>query len=71
MQRLRPKFMTAATMIVGLLPLMWATGSGSDLMKRIAAPLLGGIVTSFLLELILYPLIYEKMKWHAELKPKR
>ena len=69
-QRLRPKFMTAATMIVGLLPLMWATGSGSDLMKRIAAPLLGGIVTSFLLEVVLYPLIYEKMKWHGELKPK-
>jgi Cu(I)/Ag(I) efflux system membrane protein CusA/SilA len=54
-KRLRPKVMTAATMVVGLLPLMWAPGPGADVMKRIAAPLVGGILTSFLLELVVYP----------------
>ncbi len=58
-KRVRPKFMTFATTCLGLLPIMWATGTGSDLMKRIAAPLVGGILTSFLLELLLYPAIYE------------
>ena len=47
---------------------MWATGAGSDVMKRIAAPMVGGIVTSFLLELIVYPALYEVWKWHFELK---
>jgi copper/silver efflux system protein len=61
-KRLRPKFMTAATMLVGLLPIMWATGTGSDVMKRIAAPLVGGIVTSFLLELVIYPPVYQLWK---------
>jgi Cu(I)/Ag(I) efflux system membrane protein CusA/SilA len=61
-KRLRPKFMTAATMLVGLLPIMWATGTGSDVMKRIAAPLVGGILTSFLLELVIYPPVYEIWK---------
>ena len=51
MKRLRPKFMTVATMLLGLVPIMWATGAGSDVMKRIAAPMIGGILTSFLLEL--------------------
>src|SRR5471032_286795 len=46
-QRIRPKFMTAATMFVGLVPIMWSTGTGSDVMKRIAAPMIGGLVTSF------------------------
>jgi len=57
--RLRPKFMTFSTTCLGLLPIMLATGTGSDLMKRIAAPLVGGIFTSFLLELLVYPAIYE------------
>ena len=57
--RLRPKFMTFSTTCLGLLPVMAATGTGSDLMKRIAAPLVGGIFTSFLLELLVYPAIYE------------
>jgi Cu(I)/Ag(I) efflux system membrane protein CusA/SilA len=44
---------------MGLLPIMWSHGAGADVMKRIAAPMIGGIVTSFLLELIIYPVIYE------------
>jgi copper/silver efflux system protein len=58
-QRIRPKFMTVATMLLGLVPLMWASGAGADTMKRIAAPLVGGIVTSFVLELVVYPAVYE------------
>jgi len=58
-KRLRPKFMTFATTCVGLFPIMWATGAGSDVMKRIAAPMVGGIFTSFALELLVYPAIYE------------
>ncbi|HSV24258.1 MAG TPA: efflux RND transporter permease subunit, partial [Xanthobacteraceae bacterium] len=57
-KRLRPKFMTFATMSIGLIPILWATGAGSQIMKRIAAPMVGGIVTSFLLELLVYPAIY-------------
>ena len=64
-KRLRPKFMTFATTCVGLFPIMWATGTGSDVMKRIAAPMVGGIFTSFLLELLVYPAIYEIWKRHA------
>ncbi len=67
-QRLRPKFMTVATLFLGLLPIMWSTGTGSDLMKRIAAPMIGGIFTSFLLELVVYPGIYQIWKWNFELK---
>lgn len=67
-KRIRPKFMTVATMFSGLMPLMWATGAGADVMKRIAAPMVGGIATSFLLELIVYPAVYEVWKWHAEVK---
>jgi Cu(I)/Ag(I) efflux system membrane protein CusA/SilA len=61
-KRLRPKFMTFATTCVGLFPIMWATGAGSDVMKRIAAPIVGGIFTSFVLELLVYPAIYEVWK---------
>jgi Cu(I)/Ag(I) efflux system membrane protein CusA/SilA len=62
-KRLRPKFMTFATTCIGLLPIMWATGAGSDVMKRIAAPMVGGIFTSFVLELLVYPAIYEVWRW--------
>ena len=68
-RRVRPKVMTVATMFVGLLPILWSTGSGSDVMKRIAAPMVGGILTSFLLELILYPAIYYFWKCRSILKP--
>ena len=61
-RRLRPKFMTFATTCIGLFPVMWSIGTGSEIMKRIAAPLIGGILTSFLLELLVYPAIYETWK---------
>jgi Cu(I)/Ag(I) efflux system membrane protein CusA/SilA len=67
-KRLRPKFMTVATMSIGLIPIMWSTGTGADVMKRIAAPMIGGIFTSFILELMVYPAIYEIWKWHFEVK---
>ncbi len=67
-KRIRPKFMTVATMFMGLIPIMWSTGAGADVMKRIAAPMIGGIFTSFLLELLVYPAIYEVWKWRFELK---
>ncbi|MCX5881012.1 MAG: CusA/CzcA family heavy metal efflux RND transporter, partial [Deltaproteobacteria bacterium] len=67
-KRLRPKFMTVATMSVGLIPIMWSAGTGADMMKRIAAPLIGGIFSSFLLELLIYPVIYELWKWNVEVK---
>ena len=50
--------MTVATMIIGLVPVLWSTGTGADVMKRIAAPMIGGLVTSFLLELTVYPAIF-------------
>src|SRR6185312_3865803 len=56
--RIRPKFMTVTTMFVGLLPIFWSTRPGSDLMKRIAAPMAGGMVSSFLMELLIYPVLY-------------
>jgi Cu(I)/Ag(I) efflux system membrane protein CusA/SilA len=58
-KRVRPKMMTVMAIIMGLLPIMWSQGAGADVMKRIAAPMIGGIVTSFILELIIYPVIYE------------
>ncbi len=56
--RVRPKLMTVATMLAGLVPLLWATGSGADVMKRIAAPMVGGLVTSAFLTLEIIPVIY-------------
>ena len=61
-KRLRPKLMTTATMFIGLVPIMWSDGTGADVMKRIAAPMIGGILTSFLLELLIYPPIYQTWK---------
>ena len=61
-KRLRPKFMTFATMGIGLIPILWSTGSGSEIMKRIAPPMVGGIVTSFILELLVYPAVYAVWK---------
>ena len=61
-KRLRPKVMTVAVMFMGLVPIMWSTGTGSDVMRRIAAPMIGGIFTSFLMELLVYPVIYEIWK---------
>jgi len=68
--RLRPKLMTVSALIAGLIPIMWSGGAGADVMKRIAAPMIGGIFTSFLLELLIYPVIYFEWrkishKWKA------
>ncbi|MBM4273555.1 MAG: efflux RND transporter permease subunit [Deltaproteobacteria bacterium] len=66
--RLRPKLMTVLANILGLLPVMWATGTGAEVAKRIAAPLFGGVTTSFLLELLIYPAVYLLWKWYSEVR---
>ncbi|TMQ33414.1 MAG: efflux RND transporter permease subunit, partial [Planctomycetota bacterium] len=68
-QRVRPKMMTVLAILMGLLPIMWSSGAGSDVMKRIAAPMVGGVITSFVLELLIYPAIYTIWKWWAEVRP--
>jgi Cu(I)/Ag(I) efflux system membrane protein CusA/SilA len=67
-QRVRPKLMTVSTMLLGLLPLLWSTGSGADVMKRIAAPMIGGLVSSAFLTLEIIPVVYtywrnEQLVW--------
>ena len=57
-KRIRPKIMTVSVILAGLVPIMFSTGTGADVMKRIAAPMVGGVVTSTILELIIYPAIY-------------
>jgi Cu(I)/Ag(I) efflux system membrane protein CusA/SilA len=57
-KRVRPKAMTVFAAMMGLLPIMWSIGTGADLMKRIAAPMVGGLATSFLMELLVYPAVY-------------
>jgi Cu(I)/Ag(I) efflux system membrane protein CusA/SilA len=77
-QRVRPKLMTVSTMLIGLVPLLWATGSGADVMKRIAAPMVGGLITSAFLTLEIIPVIYtywrnEQLLWRkvGEVAPRR
>ena len=67
--RVRPKMMTVMAIVMGLLPIMWSSGAGSDVMKRIAAPMIGGILTSFVMELLVYPVVFTLWKWHSEVKP--
>jgi Cu(I)/Ag(I) efflux system membrane protein CusA/SilA len=57
-KRIRPKTMTVAAAFIGLVPLLWAQGTGADVMRRLAAPMLGGLFTSFLMELLIYPIIF-------------
>ena len=57
-KRVRPKAMTVVRGVHRTPPIMWSTGTGADLMKRIAAPMVGGLVTSFVMELLVYPAIY-------------
>jgi Cu(I)/Ag(I) efflux system membrane protein CusA/SilA len=64
-RRIRPKFMTVATMFLGLVPILWSSGAGAEVMKRIAAPMVGGLATSFLMELAVYPVLYERWKSRA------
>jgi Cu(I)/Ag(I) efflux system membrane protein CusA/SilA len=61
-KRIRPKAMTVAAALIGLLPLLWADGTGADVMKRLAAPLIGGLAFSFALELLVYPVIFRLWK---------
>ncbi|HEY6081035.1 MAG TPA: efflux RND transporter permease subunit, partial [Polyangiaceae bacterium] len=70
-QRVRPKLMTVATMLLGLLPLLWATGSGADVMKRIAAPMVGGLVSSAFLTLELIPVVYTYWRYAQLRKAQR
>ncbi len=67
-KRLRPKMMTVATTFLGLAPIMWSIGTGADVMKRIAVPMIGGIFTSFTMELLVYPAIYLIWKWNTEMR---
>ena len=57
-KRIRPKTMTVATDMIGLLPLLWATGTGADVTRRLVAPLIGGITVSFVMELLVYPVVF-------------
>ncbi len=61
-QRIRPKTMTVVTTFIGLVPLMWAEGAGADTMRRLAAPMIGGLATSFLMELLVYPVLFAVLK---------
>ncbi len=67
-KRARPKMMTVCAAFMGLLPILWSTAAGADVMKRIAAPMIGGLVTSFLLELLVYPAIYKIWKRRTEMR---
>jgi copper/silver efflux system protein len=69
--------MTATVIIAGLLPIMWSHGAGADVMKRIATPMIGGVITSLVMELLVYPAIYyvwrspqvRKARFAAQLVP--
>jgi Cu(I)/Ag(I) efflux system membrane protein CusA/SilA len=62
-QRVRPKLMTVGTMMISLLPLLWSQGAGADVMKRVAAPMIGGLVTSTFLTLEIIPVVYAHWRW--------
>jgi copper/silver efflux system protein len=68
-KRIRPKMMTVVTILAGLVPILWSTGTGADVMKRIAAPMVGGVVTSALLELAVYPALYLAWKGRRLVSP--
>jgi copper/silver efflux system protein len=67
-KRIRPKAMTVMAAFMGLMPIMWSAAVGADMMKRVAAPMVGGLATSFALELLVYPSIYYLWKWSVEVK---
>ncbi|MEO8198688.1 MAG: efflux RND transporter permease subunit, partial [Thermoanaerobaculia bacterium] len=70
-KRVRPKLMTVAAAFMGLLPILFSTSAGADVMKRIAAPMIGGLATSFLMELLIYPAVYKLWKGRAALREAR
>jgi copper/silver efflux system protein len=67
-KRLRPKMMTVTAAMIGLMPTMRSIGTGADVMKRVAAPMVGGLATSFALELLVSPAIYLLWRWHTEVR---
>jgi copper/silver efflux system protein len=67
--RFRPKMMAVLSTLLGLMPIMWGAGAGADVMKRIAAPPVGGVITSLLLQLLVYPVIFQIWKWYWEVRP--
>ncbi len=67
-KRIRPKMMTVMAILLGLLPIMWSHGAGADVMKRIAAPMVGGVISSFVLELLIYPVIFTVWKGWREVE---
>jgi Cu(I)/Ag(I) efflux system membrane protein CusA/SilA len=67
-KRARPKMMTVAAAFMGLVPIMWSTSAGADVIKRIAAPMIGGLATSFLLELLVYPAVFKLWKTRTALR---
>lgn len=67
-QRVRPKTMTVVAIMAGLLPIMWSHGAGTDVMQRIAAPMIGGMLTSAILTLLVIPAIYMLWRWHGDVK---
>ena len=67
-KRVRPKMMTVSAAFMGLMPIMWSIGAGSDMMKRVVAPMVGGLATSFAMELLVYPAVYYLWKWRAEVR---
>jgi Cu(I)/Ag(I) efflux system membrane protein CusA/SilA len=67
-ERIRPMAMAGLANILGLLPVMWATGTGADVMKRIAAPMVGGVLSAMLLTLVVIPALYAIWRWHADIK---
>ena len=69
-ERVRPKIMTVAAIMAGLLPIMWSHGTGSEVMQRIAVPMIGGMVSSTVLTLVVIPVVYALVK-SIELRPKR
>lgn len=68
LERIRPVTMTSLANILGLMPVMWATGTGADVMKRIAAPMVGGVFTAMLLTLVVIPALYVIWRWQTEVK---
>ena len=68
MKRVRPKVMTISVIVAGLLPILWSHGAGADVMKRIATPMVGGVVTSGIMELAIYPIIF--YLWRSRRLPK-
>jgi Cu(I)/Ag(I) efflux system membrane protein CusA/SilA len=67
-KRVRPKAMTAAVILAGLIPILWSHGAGADVMKRIATPMIGGVITSTIMELAVYPAIYYLLRSRAARK---